>query len=139
MRGRHHSKEDGRAAATAEQPLVAVGLGGRLELTDGSLRIVKGGVIGHLVTFLWLQHGMMEKRIALASVTSVEIVTPTFLPDFIRVTYAGSPPQTGRYLADSLAENALVMNVVDNRAFHEIAKRIEQAIAIPVRSGTSKT
>ena len=143
MRGHHHPKDDGRTAAhpaaTAEHPLVAVGIGGRLELTDGSIRIIKGGVMSHAVAFLWLSHGMIEKRIALARVTSVEIVTPTFLPAFIRVTYAGSPPQTGRYLADSLAENALVMNFVDNRTFYEIAKRIERAIAISGRSETSKT
>lgn len=139
MRVHHHPKHDGRAGhAAGDAPVVAVGLGGRLELTDGSVRIVKGGIIGHLVAFLWFSHGMMEKRIPLAQVTSVEIVTPTLLPDFIRVTYAGSPPQTGRYLADMLAENALAMNVVDNRAFYEIAERIERAIAVPVRLGTSK-
>lgn len=117
----HIARDDGT--------LVASGLGGRLELTDGELRIVKGGVLGHVVEMLWLAHGVAEKSIPLSHVTSVEIVRPMMLPDFFRVSYAGSPPQTGHYLDDALAENALVMNVVDNRAFYEIAARLQHTIA----------
>ena len=128
-------------AARDRQPakaptLVAVGLGGRIELSAVDIRIAKGGLIGHLVEILWLAHGEMDKRIPLAEVSSVEIVNPMLLPAFIRVSYAGSPPQTGRYLADGLAENALMMNLIDNRRFYAIAERIARAIAgRPVRAG----
>ena len=119
-------------------PLVATGLGGRLELSDGELRIVKGGVLGALVDLLWLAHGMMEKRIPLIHVTSVEIVRFSILPSVIRVTYAGSPPQTGSYISDALSENALVMNVIDNRAFYEIMARVvRSATAGDVRADDS--
>ena len=119
----------GRTATGVAAPLVALGLGGRVELADGELRIVKGGVLGFLVDLLWLGHGMMVKRLPVAHVTSIEIVRFAVFPNLIRVTYAGSPPQTGGYLADALSENALVMNLLDNRAFYEIMERVVHSSA----------
>jgi hypothetical protein len=112
------------AQAKENRPLVAHGLGGHLELTEDTLTIVKGGALAQLLDVLWIADGMMEKTIAVDAITSVEIVRALVLPDFIRVTYATSPPQTGHYLDDALAENALMMNLIDNRTFYEIRDRI---------------
>ena len=67
------------------------------------------------------------------AITSVEIVRALVLPDFIRFTYASSPPQTGRYLDDALAENALLMNLIDNRNFYEIRDRIVRSQVLTQR------
>jgi hypothetical protein len=106
--------------------LVAIGLGGRIELTAEHVRLQKGGVFGHAVELLWLGHGVSEKSIPVWEIAAVEIVKPILLPDFIRFSYPGSPSEHGRYLDDSLAENALIMNLIDNRAFYAIKDWIER-------------
>ena len=108
-------------------PLVATGLGGRVEFRNGEIRIIKNSAIGHVIDLLLTTYGVMEKRIPLSHVTSIEIVRPLVFPDFFRVTYAGSPPQTGKYLRDALAENAVMMNMFDNRAFYDVRDRIARS------------
>jgi hypothetical protein len=122
--------ESNRPAAAHDMPLVATGIGGRLEIGNGEIRIVKNTALGHVIDLLWFAYGVMEKRIPLSEVTSIEIIRPLILPDFFRVTYAGSPPQTGHYLRDALAENALMMNMFDNRGFYAIRDRVTQLTAI---------
>jgi hypothetical protein len=100
--------------------LVAVGIGGRIELTADRLRLVKGGVFGHAIELLWLGSGVIEKTIPVRTISAVEIVKPLILPDFIRFSYPGSPSQTGNYIDDALAENALVMSWFDNRPFYQL-------------------
>ncbi|MBI1774048.1 MAG: hypothetical protein HYR63_01750 [Proteobacteria bacterium] len=112
------------ASALEDLPLVAIGMGGRIELREGELRIIKDGLFGILLDMLWIANGLMEKRIPLAHVTSIEIVRPLVLPNFIRFSYAGSPPQTGRYLLDAFAENALIMNPLDHRRFYQVRDRL---------------
>lgn len=117
------------AISASNAPVVAIGIGGRVEFRGGEVRIVKNTAIGHIFDLLWPTYGVMEKRIPLSHVTSVEIVRPLIFPDFIRLTYAGSPPQTGRYLRDALAENALIMNMFDNRSFYDVRDRIARSAA----------
>jgi hypothetical protein len=124
------------AASAENRPLVAVGIGGHLALTEDTLTIVKAGAVAQLLDVLWITDGMMEKTIPVAAITSVEIVRALVLPDFIRVTYATSPPQTGRYLDDALAENALMMNLVDNRKFYEIRDCVVRAQSMATRRQT---
>lgn len=45
---------------------------------------------------------------------------------YIRFSYPGSPAMTGNNLADMLAENAVIMSLVDNRPFFRIVERIEE-------------
>jgi hypothetical protein len=117
----------GRNLAGVETPLlVAVGIGGRLELTAEQIRLVKGGVFGHAVELLWLGYGVTEKSIPVREISAVEIVKPLFLPDFIRFSYPGSPRQTGSYIEDVLAENALLMSWFDNRVFYQIKTWIDR-------------
>jgi hypothetical protein len=106
--------------------LVAVGIGGRIELVDEQIRLIKGGVFGHAVELLWLGYGVTLKSIPVREISAVEIVKPLFLPDFIRFSYPGSPPQTHNYIDDALAENALIMSWFDNRTFYDIKTWIDR-------------
>ena len=110
-------------------PLVARGLGGRLELSRNEIRIFKNGVWGELVEVLLLGYGIVEKRIFLDQLAAVEIVHIPVFPSFIRFSYQGAPTLTGHYLQDALAENSLLMNVLDNRKFYELKDRLDQFIA----------
>ncbi|HEV2335182.1 MAG TPA: hypothetical protein VGS13_06785 [Stellaceae bacterium] len=115
-----------RTIAGADTSLfVAVGIGGRLELTAEEIRLVKGGVFGHAVELLWLGYGVSQTTIPVRAISAVEIVKPMIMPDFIRFSYAGSPPRTHNYIDDALAENALLMGWFDNRAFYRIKAWIE--------------
>lgn len=115
--------------ASGEAMLVARGLGGRLELSRNQLRIYKGGPVGHLVEALHLGYGMIEKRLFLDQIAAVEIVKLIIAPDFIRFSYNGSPVATGHYLDDAFAENALIMNPLDQRKFYALKDRMDQLIA----------
>ncbi|HEV2303479.1 MAG TPA: hypothetical protein VGR91_18085 [Stellaceae bacterium] len=112
--------------------LVARGIGGRVELAGDRVRLRKGGVFGHLVELLRLGHGVIENSIAIEQITAVEIVATMLLPSFIRISYAGGPTPTGRFLGDALAENALVMNLFDNRRFYQVKQRIERLQSAPL-------
>ena len=117
----------GRSLFAIETPLfVAVGIGGRIELAGERIRLIKGGVFGHAVELLWLGYGITEKTIPVREISAVEIVKPLVLPGFIRFSYPGSPRQTGNYIDDALAENALAMGWFDNRAFYRIKAWIER-------------
>jgi hypothetical protein len=106
--------------------MTADGIGGRLVLTEEQVRLVKGGVFGHAVELLWLGYSVGEASIPVRAISSVEIVEPLFLPNFIRFAHPGGPPLTGRYLKDALAENALIMGWFDNRPFYRIKAWIER-------------
>src|SRR6266852_1645060 len=117
----------GRTTSAIEMPLiVAFGIGGRIELTAEQIRLIKGGVFGHAVELLWLGYGVSEKSIPVRTISAVEIVKPLLLPNFIRFSYPGSPRQTGNYIDDALAENALIMGWFDNRAFYRIKAWIDR-------------
>ena len=116
-----------RSISPVETPLlVAVGIGGRLELAEERIRLIKGGLFGHAVELLWLGYGLSETTIPIREISAVEIVRPLVLPDFIRFAYPGSPSQTGNYIDDALAENALLMSWFDNRAFYRIKSWVER-------------
>jgi len=109
--------------------LVAVGVGGRIELSRNEIRIIKDGAWGYAVEVLWLGYGILDKRLFLDQIAAVDIVQMIVLPSFIRFAYQGSPPLTGHYVTDALAENSLIMNPFDQRKFHELKDRIDQFIA----------
>jgi hypothetical protein len=109
--------------------IVAVGVGGRIELSRNEIRIIKDGAWGYVVETLWLGYGILDKRLFLDQIAAVDIVQMMVLPSFIRFAYQGSPPLTGHYVADALAENSLIMNPFDQRKFYELKDRIDQFIA----------
>jgi len=125
--GSHRLSGDPGGTTTTGIPLfVAFGIGGRIELTAEQIRLIKGGVFGHAVELLWLGYGVTEKSIPVRTISAVEIVKPLVMPNFIRFSYPGSPRQTGNYIDDALAENALLMGCVDNRAFYRIKEWIDR-------------
>ncbi len=95
-------------------------------MTAEQIRLIKGGVFGHAVELLWLGYGVTEQSIPVRTISAVEIVKPLLLPNFIRFSYPGSPRQTGNYIDDALAENALVMGWFDNRSFYRIKAWIDR-------------
>jgi hypothetical protein len=118
-----------RPQARPALPLVATGLGGRVELWDNEIRIVKGGIFGHLVELLWIGHGHRESTLFLDQIAAVSIIHALVLPSIIRFAYAGGPDSSGDYLENALAENALMMNAIDNRSFYAIKDRVEDLLA----------
>ena len=126
-----HAPGGGTMPGTQTALIVAVGISGRIELTAEQIRLIKGGLFGHAAELLWLGYGISEKSIPVREISAVEIVKPLILPDFIRFSYPGSPRQTGNYIDDALAENALVMGWFDNRAFYQIKAWIERWPHLP--------
>ena len=112
--------------------IVANGIGGRLELMDDRIRLIKDNVLGTVVNLLGLGYGNLIKTITNAEISTISIVRPLLFPDFIKFTYPGSPESTGRFLKDAFAENALIMNIDDNRRFYELKDRVDQ-----LRRGTA--
>lgn len=111
------------------QPLmVAHGVGGAVELYPSMVVLKKGGVFGVLFELLGAHGTVLEKVIPIRNLAAVDIVRPLVLNDIIRFSYPGSAPLTGNYLADALAENALIMNVFDNREFYRLKERLEEMI-----------
>ena len=119
---------NGARALSSEPVLVAIGVGGRVELWEHEIRIVKGGLFGHLVELLRLGHSAQENTLFLDQIASVKILRHMILPDVISFSYPGSPDLADEYLHDGLAENALIMNLVDNRPFFAIKQAVEDAI-----------
>ncbi len=112
------------SGSAGKPDFVARGMGGCIELFPGELRILRDGYVGFLADLFWVANGAFEKRIPFAQIAAIEIVRPMILPGYIRISYAGGPPQSGHYLEDALGENALIMNPFDHRAFYELQDRV---------------
>jgi hypothetical protein len=111
--------------------LVAVGTGGRLELEGNCLRIVRGGTFGFFVTMLGVEGGFVDRTIRVSTIAAVEIDKPALFFRYIRFSYPGSPELTGFDTKDMMAENAMLMSLIDNRMFYVIKERIEQMMNEP--------
>jgi hypothetical protein len=114
------------AAPTNHRPLmVAYGIGGRIELYHHAVRIVRHGFINFLLTWLAGRPAFVSTLIAIDDISSFDIVEPVFFNDFVSISYPGSPRLSGHNLEDSLAENALMMNFFDNRAFYALRRQFQ--------------
>jgi hypothetical protein len=111
-----------------DEVLVAKGLGGRLELSGNVLRISKGGVFGFLMTLLGIEGGFVDRTIRVSDISAVDFENPPFLFHYVRFSYPGSPEQSGRNIVDMLAENAMIMSLIDNRNLYRIKERIERSM-----------
>ena len=118
--------EAGHGAGNRKPLIVATGIGGRIELLDDRVRLVKDNIFGVFVNLLALGYGTVNKTIAIDEISTISIVRPLLFPDFIKFTYPGSPESSGRTMKDALAENALIMNIVDNRRFYELKDRVDE-------------
>ena len=111
----------------ARQPLlVARGTGGRLILWEDQVWLTKHGLFNSIVKLFGFGHGRSNKTIVIKQISSVTIVQPILFPNFIFFTYPGSPVSTGNSLRDAVAENALLMNVFDNRCFFELKSLMDK-------------
>lgn len=105
--------------------LIAKGAGGLIELSGNRLKLTKGGVFGFLATMLGIEGGYVERTIRVSEISAVEIDKPALLFRYIRFSYPGAPQLTGNNLRDMMAENAMLMSMIDNRKFYEVKDRIE--------------
>jgi len=115
-------------AAADDHKLVATGLSGNLELNGNVLRISKGGAFGFLLMVLGLEGGFVERTIRVSDISAVEIENPPFLFRYVRFSYQGAPTQSGNSITDMLAENAVIMSLIDNRMFYKIKAHIERSM-----------
>lgn len=106
--------------------LVAKGTGGTLALDGNRLRITKGGWFGILVTLLGIEGGFVERTIRVNLISSIEFDKPAFFFRYVRFSYPGAPELTGSDARDMMAENAVLMSLIDNRMFYVIKERIEE-------------
>jgi hypothetical protein len=111
--------------ADEDHKLKARGLSGSLELSGNVLRISKGGAFGMLLMVLGIEGGFVERSIRVSDISAVEIENPPFLFRYVRFSYQGAPTQSGNSIQDMLAENAIIMSLIDNRMFYRIKERIE--------------
>lgn len=105
--------------------LRAKGTGGVIELSGNRLRLTKGGIFGFLATILGIEGGYVERTIRVSEISAVEIDKPALFFRYIRFSYPGAPQLTGNDAHDMMAENAMLMSLIDNRKFYEIKDRIE--------------
>ena len=111
-----------------EEVLVAKCLNGQLELSGNTLRLTKGGVFSFFITILGISGGYVERTIRVSDISAVEIENPPFLFRYVRFSYQGAPTQSGNDIQDMLAENAMIMSLIDNRMVYRIKERIEQSM-----------
>jgi hypothetical protein len=118
--------DERKAAIADDEPIiVAIGFGGRLELRDDHLRLIKNNMFGNVINLLGLAYGKVAKTIMVENISSISIVRPLLFPDFIRITYPGCPISSGHAHKDALAENALIMSLFDNRRFYELKDTLD--------------
>ncbi|MFN3077991.1 MAG: hypothetical protein ABT940_14185 [Alphaproteobacteria bacterium] len=109
-----------------EEVIVAKGTGGTIELRGNRLRLTRGGLFGFIVTVLGIEGGHVERTIRVSTISSVEIDKPALFFRYIRFSYPGAPQLTGHDTRDMMAENAMLMSLLDNRQFYRIKERIEE-------------
>ncbi len=111
----------------APQPLLVVrGTGGRLVLWEDQVWLIKYGLFSGFVNRFDFGLGKINKSIVIKQISSVTIVQPMLFPSFITFAYPGSPASTGNLMRDALAENALLMNLFDNRRFFELKAHMDR-------------
>ncbi|MBF0392270.1 MAG: hypothetical protein HQL38_06275 [Alphaproteobacteria bacterium] len=114
------------AGEPADQPiLVARGTGCSVALYENRLRIRRGGVLGLLASAMGWENGFAEHTIRVSDISAIDVEKPVLFMRYVRFSYPGAPALTGHELADMMAENAVVMNLFDNRDLYAILARIE--------------
>ena len=114
--------------------LIVRGTGCRLELSQNQLRIVKGGIVGFLVTMLGYKGGFLDRTLKVTDISVIEITEPIFLFRYMRFTYPGAPSRNGHNLHDMLAENAVIMSLWDDRNFYRLREQVEKSMNSAVHS-----
>ena len=127
----------GRSNSGTGIPLVvAVGIGGRIELTAEQVMLIKGGVFGHAVELLWLGYGIIEKSIPVRTISAVEIVTTDEGPMTEDVFWVLHGPQSSLSIpqtadgTDDLLERLQRLPGFDNEALITALARVSQVIVL---------
>jgi len=105
--------------------LTASGFGGKLTLQGNRLKIRKGGVFGLVAAVLGFEGGFTERTLRVDQISAIEVDKPILFFRYLRISYPGAPQMTGHDSRDVMAENAILMSLLDNRPFYRIIARIE--------------
>lgn len=124
--GDHHGH--GHGGHGHHDVLVAQGTGGRLELHGNTLHLTKGGLFGFFVTMLGLHGGHAHQTIRVSDISAIEFEKHGLFFHYVRFCYPGAPKESGNHLHDMMADNALLMNMFDNRDLYRIKEKIEQSM-----------
>ncbi len=106
--------------------MVANGRGGRVELYENHVRLIRDGPLSIIAAIGFLPNASLDKTIPLDLITSVEIVNPITAVGYIRFSYPGAPTPAGKTLKDQRAENVVLMaGFLPNTTFWKIKEYIE--------------
>lgn len=107
-------------------PLFSVkGFGGKLELYEKEVRILKRSWINYILHFLAGSVPPHDHVIPIRHLSGVTIIRPPFFNNYIFFSYPGGPYTTGYQLYDATLECSLIMNFFDNREFFEFKDRLD--------------
>ena len=106
----------------------ASGIGCHLELKGNQLRIVKGGALGLIASALGYEGGFAERTIRVSDISAIEIDSPLLMFKYMRFSYPGASQPSGHPIRDMLAENAVIMSLIDNRQLYALKDRIERSM-----------
>ncbi len=118
--------------------LEAYGWGGLIALYSDRIEIRRIGFLHIVMDLLPLHIPRVDSTIFLDTITAIEVVRPLMMVEFVRFSYAGDPVGHGGYWGSAFADNAVMMNLLDNRRFYGL---IEAANALrrgqPLPGGAS--
>lgn len=113
-------------AADGETPLMTVtGMGGTVRLYADRLEISRHRVVQVFLEHLVHHQPQVDTIIYLDTITAVHVMRPLLFVEYIRFAFAGAPNPMGSYWGDAFADNAIIMNLFDNREFFALVARIE--------------
>lgn len=105
----------------------AYGWGGLIALYPDRVEIRRVGFLHIVMDVLPLHIPRVDSSIFLDTITAIEVIRPLTMIEFVRFNYAGDPGNHGGYWASAFADNAVMMNLLDNRGFYRL---IEAANAL---------
>lgn len=115
----------------------AHGWGGLIALYADRVEIRRVGFLHVLMDVLPLHIPRVDSSIFLDTITAIEVVRPLTMIEFVRFAYAGDPGSHathGGYWASAFADNAVMMNLLDNRGFYrliEAANALRRGLPLP--------
>lgn len=113
---------DPAADPSPAPPLVqAHGWGGILALYSDRIAIRRVGFLHIVMDLLPLHIPRVDTVIFLDTITAIEVVRPLLMVEYVRISYAGDPEDAPHgYWRGAFADNAVMMNVLDNRPFYRL-------------------
>jgi hypothetical protein len=100
--------------------LEAHGWGGLIRLYPDRIEIRRIGFLHIVMDLLPLHIPRVDSTIFLDTITAIEVVRPLMLLEYVRFSYAGNPGGHGGYWGSAFSDNAVMMNLLDNRGFYRL-------------------